>query len=128
MYPNTDQVADDQVADQAADDEFLFNRRSVAWYRQHYLTDPGDAASPLASPFRADSLADLPPALVITAEYDPLRDEGEAYAHRLADEGVSVDLVRYTGMAHGFFTMIGTLEASRTAIAQSAAHLRKCFS
>jgi acetyl esterase len=128
VYPNTDQVADDQVADQAADDEFLFNRRSVAWYRQHYLTDPGDAASPLASPFRADSLADLPPALVITAEYDPLRDEGEAYAQRLADEGVLVDLVRYTGMAHGFFTMIGTLEASRTAIAQSAAHLRKCFS
>jgi acetyl esterase len=127
VYPNTDQVPDDEpTAD--ADDPFLFNRRSVAWYRQHYLTDPGDAASPLASPFRADSLADLPRALVITAEYDPLRNEGEAYAQRLADEGVSVDLVRYTGMAHGFFTMIGTLEASRTAIAQSAAHLRKCFS
>jgi acetyl esterase len=126
VYPNTDQLAGDEPTPEA-DDPFLFNRRSVAWYRQHYLTKPADAISPLASPLRADSLAGLPPALVITAEYDPLRDEGEAYARRLADEGVPVDLTRYPGMAHGFFTMVGTLEASRAAIAQAAAHLRKCF-
>jgi acetyl esterase len=126
VYPNTDQLADDEPA-HGADDPFLFNRHSVAWYRQHYLPSPGDAASPLASPLRAESLAGLPPALVITAEYDPLRDQGEAYARRLADEGVAVDLSRYPGMAHGFFTMAGTLDASRAAIAQAAAHLRKCF-
>ena len=125
VYPNTDQLAADNPTNGTADDPFLFNRRSVAWYRQHYLPNPADAASPLASPLRADSLAGLPPALVITAEYDPLRDEGEAYARRLADDGVQVDLSRYPGMAHGFFTMAGTLDASRAAIAQAAAHLRR---
>jgi acetyl esterase len=126
VYPNTDQLADDQSM-RAADDPFLFNRHSVAWYRQHYLTDPGDAASPLASPLRADSLAGLPPALVITAEYDPLRDQGEAYARRLAGDGVRVELSRYPGMAHGFFTMIGTVDASRAAIEQAASRLREWF-
>src|SRR5580658_6639335 len=126
VYPNTDQLADDESM-RAAEDPFLFNRHSVAWYRRHYLADPGDAASPLASPLRAESLAGLPPALVITAEYDPLRDQGEAYARRLAAEGVPVELSRYPGMAHGFFTMAGTLDASRAAIAQAAVHLMKCF-
>ena len=61
VYPNTDQLAEDESM-RAADDPYLFNRHSVAWYRQHYLTGPGDAASPLASPLRAESLAGLPPA------------------------------------------------------------------
>jgi acetyl esterase len=126
VYPNTDQLADDESM-RAADDPFLFNRHSVAWYRRHYLTSLPDAASPLASPLRAPSLAGLPPALVITAEYDPLRDQGEAYARRLAGEGVPVELSRYPGMAHGFFTMAGTLDASRSAIAQAAAQLRAWF-
>jgi acetyl esterase len=126
VYPNTDQLADDESM-RAADDPFLFNRHSVAWYRQHYLADPGDAASPLASPLRAESLAGLPPALVITAEYDPLRDQGEAYARRLAGDGVQVELSRYPGMTHGFFTMAGTVDASRAAIEQAASHLRSWF-
>jgi acetyl esterase len=123
VYPNTDQLADDESM-RAGDDPFLFNHHSVVWYRQHYLADPDDAVNPFASPLRATSLTGLPPALVITAEYDPLRDQGEAYAHRLADAGVEVELSRYPGMAHGFFTAIGTLDASRAAIAQAASHLR----
>jgi acetyl esterase len=123
VYPNTDQLADDESM-RDCDDPFLFNRHSVAWYRQHYLADPRDASSPLASPLRAGSLAGLPPALVITAEYDPLRDQGEAYARRLADDGVPVELSRYPGMAHGFFTMIAAADASRAAITQAASRLR----
>jgi len=126
VYPNTDQLADDPSM-RAADDPFLFNRHSVDWYRRHYLANPGDAANPLASPLRAQSLAGLPPALVITAEFDPLRDQGEAYARRLAREGVQVELSRYPGMAHGFFTMIGTVDASRAAIEQAASRLREWF-
>jgi acetyl esterase len=126
IYPNTDQLADDESL-RTADDRYLFNRHSVAWYRRHYLASPRDAASPLASPLLADSLAGLPPALVVTAEYDPLRDQGEAYARRLASEGVDVELTRYPGMVHGFFTMSGTVDASRAAIAQAAAQLRAWF-
>jgi acetyl esterase len=126
VYPNTDQLADDESM-RAADDPFLFNHNSVAWYRQHYLAGSADAENPLASPLRAESLAGLPPALVITAEYDPLRDQGEAYAGRMAAEGVAVELVRYPGMAHGFFTMLGTVDASRDAIAQAAAFLQARF-
>ena len=126
VYPNTDQLADDESM-RTCSDRYLFNHHSVAWYRQHYLANSGDAANPLASPLRAESLAGLPPALLITAEYDPLRDQGEAYARRLADEGVPVELRRYLGMAHGFFTMIGALGASRAAIAQAASRLRAWF-
>ena len=110
-----------------ADDRYLFNHHSVAWYRQHYLANPDDAANPLASPLRTETLAGLPPALVITAEYDPLRDQGEAYARRLADDGVTVELSRYPGMAHGFFTMAGTVDASRAALAQAGSALAEWF-
>jgi acetyl esterase len=124
VYPNTDQLADDESM-RTSDDRYLFNHHSVAWYRQHYLANPDDAANPLASPLLAKTLAGLPPALVITAEYDPLRDQGEA--RRLADEGVQVELSRYPGMAHGFFTMAGTVGASRSALAQAGSALAKWF-
>jgi acetyl esterase len=126
VYPNTDQVADDESM-RANDDPYLFNHHSVAWYRSHYFTDPDDAYNPLASPLLAESLAGLPPALVITAEYDPLRDQGERYAARLAHDGVPVAVTRYEGMIHGFFAMSGTLEAGKVALAQAAKQLRIWF-
>jgi acetyl esterase len=126
VYPNTDQLADDESM-RANDDPFQFNRHSVAWYRKHYLIDPDDAENPLASPLRAETLKGLPPALIITAEYDPLRDQGERYAKRLADDGVPVTLARYDGMSHGFFAMAGTVDESRVALSQAAAQLRAWF-
>jgi acetyl esterase len=126
VYPNTDQDADDaSMRDNT--DPWLFNHRSVAWYRGHYLTDPAEAANPLASPLRAAHLGGLPPALVITAEYDPLRDQGERYAARLADEGTPMTLHRYDGMTHGFFAMVGTVDTARDAIDEAAAALRTWF-
>ncbi|MET7396076.1 alpha/beta hydrolase [Dactylosporangium sp. NPDC005572] len=126
IYPNTDQAAEDDSM-RENDDRYMFNHHSVAWYRSHYLTDPDDAFNPLASPLRAETLRGLPPALVITAEYDPLRDQGERYARRLAESGVPVAVTRYEGMAHGFFTMAGTLDAARLAQAQAAKQLRSFF-
>jgi acetyl esterase len=126
VYPNTDYLAD-TASMRAGTDEALFNRRSVAWYWDHYLSTPDDGGNPLVAPLRAPSLHGLPPALVITAEYDPLRDEGELYARRLAEAGVPVEATRYDGMAHGFFTMVGTLPAAQLAIAQAAAALAGWF-
>ncbi|MFJ5231377.1 alpha/beta hydrolase [Kitasatospora sp. NPDC088391] len=126
VYPNTDQLADDGSLREHTD-PWLFNHRSVAWYRGHYLPPHLDAAHPLASPLRAPDLSGLPPALVLTAEYDPLRDQGEAYAARLAAAGVPTELVRHRGMAHGFFTMTGVLPAARAANARAAAFLRDRF-
>jgi len=126
VYPNTDQLADDESM-RANDDPWLFNHHSVAWYREQYLTSAGDAADPLASPLRAPRLDGLPPALVITAEYDPLRDQGERYAQRLAQAGVPARYSRYPGMVHGFFAMSGTVDDARTAVAEAAGALREWF-
>jgi acetyl esterase len=117
VYPNTDFRAD-TPSRREIDDPAMFNRHSVDWYWGHYLADPVDGDNPLASPLRAASLRDLPPALVISAEYDPLRDEAEAYAHRMQAEGVRVELTRYDGMMHGFFTMSGVLDDARRALRQ----------
>ncbi|HEU5469132.1 MAG TPA: alpha/beta hydrolase [Actinophytocola sp.] len=123
VYPNTD-YRGDTGSMRDNDDPALFNRRSVAWYWKHYLSNPDDGLDPLVSPLRAESLSGLPPALVLTAEYDPLRDEGEQYADRLSSAGVAVESTRYTGMPHGFFTMSATLAAARDAHEQVAAFLR----
>jgi acetyl esterase len=126
VYPNTDQLADDESL-RASDDPYLFNQHSVRWYRSHYFVDPDDATNPLASPLLAETLAGLPPALIITAEFDPLRDQGERYAARLAKDGVPVAVARYEGMIHGFFAMSGSLDAGRVAHAQAAKQLREWF-
>jgi acetyl esterase len=77
----------------------------MRWFWAHYLRAPFEGANAYASPLRARSLAGLPPALVITAEFDPLRDEGEAYGKRLRDAGVAAEVVRYDGTIHAFVTL-----------------------
>ncbi|MDX6263858.1 MAG: acetyl esterase [Kribbellaceae bacterium] len=126
VYPNT-LYGSDTASMRAGDDPFLFNRTSVNWYWKHYLADESDGTNPLASPLLAPSHAGLPPALVVTAEFDPLRDEGEYYAEKLYAAGVPTELVRYDGMIHGFFTMSGVLDTAREALAESADWLRKTF-
>lgn len=81
---------------------FGLTTAGMRWFWECYLNDPADGAHPYASPLRAGSLADLPPAFVQTAELDPLRDEGEQYAARLKQAGVTVTHKRYEGMIHGF--------------------------
>jgi acetyl esterase len=127
VYPNTDHGADTASRRESVD-PLLFNRTSVDWYWGHYLRSPADGADPLASPLRAPDLSGLPPATVVTAEYDPLRDEGEAYAARLAAAGVPVELRRFDGMIHGFFAMSGDLDQGREAVAWAADRLRAAFS
>ena len=104
----------------------LLTRDMMQHFWEFYA--PGSARShPLASPLRADQLAALPSATVITAEYDPLRDEGEAYAERLRAAGVPVQATRYDGMIHGFFAFDDVLPAARQAVAEAVAALRAAF-
>jgi len=96
---------------------------AMRWFWGHYLTRPEDERNPLASPLRAD-LRGLPPALVLTAEFDPLRDQGEAYAARLKAAGVNAQLRRYDGQIHGFFHMGGVMNRGMQAVDDAAAALR----
>ena len=82
---------------------YLLERDSMEWFWGHYLRSDADGASTKASPLRHTNLAGLPPAIVLTAEFDPLRDEGEAYAERMRAAGVPVEARRYDGQIHGFF-------------------------
>jgi acetyl esterase len=91
----------------------LLEREDMIWFGGQYLRDEADAANPYAAPLAARSFADLPPALVVTAEYDVLRDEAEQYAEALRSGGVPVVLRRFDGMIHGFYGMVGVLDAAR---------------
>jgi acetyl esterase len=100
---------------------------SMRWYWDHYLQNPADASNPYAAPLVAQDLKGVPPALVITAEYDPLCDEGEAYARRLQAAGVPTTCSRYDGMIHGFFGMSAVLDKGKQAVAEACAALRQAF-
>jgi acetyl esterase len=106
---------------------YILTRAGMRWFFGHYLARPEQGREPYASPLRAPSLAGLPPALVQTAECDPLRDEGEAYAARLRDAGVPVTLTRYPGIFHGFIRMTNILDKARAARDEVAGALRKAF-
>ena len=99
----------------------------MRWFWRCYTRSPAEAAEPYASPLRADTLIGLPPALVITADYDPLRDEGEAYAARLERSGVPTEIVRYDGVIHGFVGQLAAFPEGRQAVDRIAAFLREAF-
>jgi acetyl esterase len=108
-------------------DGYLLTKDAMEWFWNYYLRSAADGSNPLASPLRTNDLRGLPPAMVLTAEFDPLRDEGEAYAVRLREAGVPVTLKRYTGMIHGFFSLGAVLDQGKQAVADAAAALRTAF-
>ena len=108
-------------------DGYLLTRDTMRWFWQCYLGREEDGGDPYASPLRAEELRGLPPALVITAEHDPLRDEGEAYAARLRAAGVPVTLTRYDGMIHAFFRRTELFDKAKVAMQQVADALKRAF-
>ena len=103
-------------------------RSTIEWFWDLYVPGLAQADNPEVSPLRAPDVAGVCPALVFTAEYDPLRDEGEAYAARLRDAGVEVEHTRVAGMVHGFLRMPGIIERSNEAIDRVAARVREVLS
>ena len=96
----------------------------AAWYWQQYAASPADLTDPDLAPLLSDRLGTLPPTLVVTAEHDPLRDEGEHLAQRLAEEGVRVVGTRYLGQVHGFWRHAGVFDAAEPLTLQIATFLR----
>jgi acetyl esterase len=123
-YPVTDLAAESQSYVDFADG-FMLTRDSMRWFAGHYLARKTDAEDWRASPLRARSLAGVAPALVVTAGFDPLRDEGDAYARKLRDAGVRVDSICYGGMVHGFLPMGRLIESGNRGVAHIAATLRQ---
>lgn len=105
VYPVTD-ANFDRPSYLDPENQLLLTRDSMIWFFDHYIPDVARRTEPEASPLYAEDLSGLPPAVVLTAEHDPLRDEGEEYAQRLEDAGVEVNLQRHKGQMHAFFALL----------------------
>jgi acetyl esterase/lipase len=123
IYPATDMT---RVAPSHAEfaDGYLLTRNLTGWFTAQYMRNADDETDWRASPSRVPSLNGLPPALIMTAGFDPLRDEGETYARRLREAGVTVDYICYGGMIHGFLPLGRALDTATRAVAHAAASLR----
>ena len=126
VYPVTDGVTFDTPSYRDNADGYMLTTEAMHWFWDQYA-DSAERANPYASPARADDLADLPPALVLTAEFDPLRDEGEAYAARLEAAGNRVQCERLDGLIHGFFSHGAVVPAARPGMEKVCAALRAAF-
>jgi acetyl esterase len=127
IYPGADWNAQTYSRARFAEG-FLLTAEDIAFYREHYLPDVAAALDPRASPLLAEDLAGSAPAYVVTAGFDPLRDEGEAYAARLAAAGVPVALRRHEGLVHGFVNAVAVSRAAALATAELAGALRTALS
>jgi len=126
VYPATDQRA--ELASHARNAEgYLLNRAAIEYFRGQYLPRREDWLDWRASPLLAPSLAKLPSAFVLTAGYDPLVDEGHAYAERLEREGVPIEYREYADMVHGFLLMGGAIDTANAAVEACCAALRAAF-
>ena len=128
IYPATDMTASFPSHIENAAGPVL-TKQAMEWFTNHYMPADADKKDPLASPhFAPDSLLKgAPPALIITAELDPLRDEGEEYGRRLIANGVTASVVRYNGMFHSFFQMHQLLDDANTAHTLAASMVAKAF-
>ncbi|QDX82506.1 hypothetical protein B9N43_15450 [Denitratisoma sp. DHT3] len=127
IYPVLDFGADTPSIREYGPKAYLLSDEMMRWFCDQYLPDPGCILDPRASPLRAPDLRNLPAATIVTAEYDPLRDEGEAYADRLLRAGVPTTLRRWDGQVHGFAALFGMLDDAQAAIDFASAELRKFF-
>jgi acetyl esterase len=110
---------------ECAETKLILNSAEVVWFWDHYVPDEADRVHPYASPLRASSLEGLPPAYVVIAQHDPLRDEGLAYAAALEAAGVPVTVASYDDQIHAFFILVNLLESADRAVADAGAAIRE---
>ena len=127
LYPVTDYHRPGTPSYAENADGYGLTRDTMEWFWGHYLNDAAEAANPYASPLRAPDLAGLPPAYVMSAEYDPLRDEAELYGERLRAAGVPAEITRRPGMNHGFLFWVGVVGGADAAMAEACAWGRRAF-
>ncbi|MDQ4121432.1 MAG: alpha/beta hydrolase [Acidobacteriota bacterium] len=127
VYPVTDMVNQDYQSYAENQNTKPLNTAMMSWFAKYYIPNEQQRSDPTASPLLANDLSGLPPAIVITAEFDPLRDQGEAYAQKLADAGVPVDSKLYDGVTHEFFGLAGTVSKAKEAVQQAADGLTKIW-
>ena len=126
IYPAVDLSMNSPSINENANAPIL-TKAVMAWFVNHYMRSSADHSNIQVSPMVAtdEALKRMPPAIVITAQYDPLRDEGEAYGRRLVENGVNCTITRYNGAFHGFFNMITMLDDAQCAHVQAAMLLKK---
>ncbi len=127
IYPATDYYLPGTQSIQENAEGYLLTRDDMIWFLNHYLSGEEDTKHPYAFPLKAGDLSGLAPAMVITAEFDPLRDEGEIYAFQMQKAGVEVTYRRYHGTIHGFVSLSGMIDLGKQALADAAAGLRSAF-
>jgi acetyl esterase len=127
IYPATDATCASESYKTNGGSEYGLGTVAMHWYWAHYLRNEGDYKHPLASPLFAEDFSNLPPAMIVTAEYDPLRDEGEEYGRRLQAAGTPADIRRYDGVAHGFVTSAAMIDIGKQALKDCGEALRKAF-
>ncbi|MFL5266938.1 MAG: alpha/beta hydrolase [Stellaceae bacterium] len=127
LYPVTDYYTPGTPSYEENAEGYGLTRDTMKWFWDHYLRDPSEGAHPHASPLRAPDLSGLPSTLVITAEYDPLRDEGEFYAEKLKAAGVPTAVTRYNGVNHGFMFWVGVVDKAGAAMSEACRWLRDTF-
>jgi acetyl esterase len=107
--------------------DYLLTVDTMQWFWDQYCPDPAGRSHPALSPLKAESHADVAPALVITAEFDPLRDEGEAYGERLREAGVAAEILRFEGLVHDFLATAPLFQSSGKAFAEVAGRLARAL-
>jgi acetyl esterase len=127
IYPATDYYLPGTQSIKDNAEGYFLTRDDMIWFIDHYLSGEEDTKHPYAFPLKAGDLSGLVPAMVITAEFDPLRDEGEMYAFQMQQAGVAVTARRYDGTIHGFVSLSGMIDLGKQALADAAAGLRSAF-